>query len=710
MARQGGPPRAGGSLRREMALTRAAIAFTALAAAGFAATIAVRLGDGAVGARIVETTVYALLVGSLVYGGLVFQVARLGWLRRVAAHEDRDEDEVLDDLGPGAPAVTMLLPSYREEREVVRQALLSCALQRYPRRRVVLLIDDPPAPADAADRAALEAARALPGEVAALLAAPAARCRAAAERLEPDGGRRGVRRVVGRARPRRRAVALADEYVWLAAWLEALAAREGGGDHVARLFAGEVLGGAAAAHRRTEAALRAASRATVVPRRLLDRAAERLAWLLDVELDSFERKRYANLSHAPNKAMNLNAAIGLIGRGVREVPGPDGLELVADDGHPQAVRVPDAEFVLTLDADSLLLGDYTARLVELMRRPGNERVAVAQTPYSAVPGPATTIERIAGATTDMQYIVHQGFTAHGATFWVGANALLRKAALDDIRQEGVDEDGRAVVRYVQDRTVIEDTESSVDLVARGWQLVNYPRRLSYSATPPDYGALVIQRRRWANGGLLILPKLARYLASRRRVVEGWMRLHYLASIALANVALLALLTYPFDDSLATVWLPATALPYFALYARDLSSHGYRRGDVVRVYALNVLLVAANLGGVLKSLHQAATGRQTPFKRTPKVSARTPTAPLYLVLPVGLLAWCSVAVAWDVLAGRWTHAGTVAVNALLLLYAVGVFVGWRALCADLAGAVRARVTRRRRPLLLPWPPRALSAET
>jgi cellulose synthase/poly-beta-1,6-N-acetylglucosamine synthase-like glycosyltransferase len=55
-----------------------------------------------------------------------------------------------------------------------------------------------------------------------------------------------------------------------------------------------------------------------------------------------------------------------------------------------------------------------------------------------------------------------------------------------------------VRRYIQDRTVIEDTESSVDLVAKGWELTNYPERLSYSATPPDFGALVIQRRRWAN--------------------------------------------------------------------------------------------------------------------------------------------------------------------------------------------------------------------
>ena len=33
--------------------------------------------------------------------------------------------------------------------------------------------------------------------------------------------------------------------------------------------------------------------------------------------------------------------------------------------------------------------------------------------------------------------------------------------------------------------MIEDTESTVDLIDRGWRLYNYPDRLAYSATPPD---------------------------------------------------------------------------------------------------------------------------------------------------------------------------------------------------------------------------------
>ena len=39
------------------------------------------------------------------------------------------------------------------------------------------------------------------------------------------------------------------------------------------------------------------------------------------------------------------------------------------------------------------------------------------------------LERIAGATTDLQYIVHQGVTRYRAAYWVGANVLLRLTAL-----------------------------------------------------------------------------------------------------------------------------------------------------------------------------------------------------------------------------------------------------------------------------------------
>ena len=109
------------------------------------------------------------------------------------------------------------------------------------------------------------------------------------------------------------------------------------------------------------------------------------------------------------------------------------------------------------------------------------------------------IERAAWGTTRHSIFRSPGIYRVQATFWVGANALLRLDALRNICSTEF-ERGHEVKVYIQDRTVIEDTGSTIDLVAKGWTLFNHPERLAYSATPSDFGALIIQRRRWANGG------------------------------------------------------------------------------------------------------------------------------------------------------------------------------------------------------------------
>ncbi|HEY8200265.1 MAG TPA: glycosyltransferase family 2 protein, partial [Actinomycetota bacterium] len=343
--------------------------------------------------------------------------------------------------------------------------------------------------------------------------------------------------------------------------------------------------------------------------------------------------------------------------------------------------VPDPDYVLTLDADSVLLPEYCLRLVHLMEQPGQERTAVAQTPYSAYPGSTTRIERLAGATTDLQHIVHQGLTHYNATFWVGANAVLRKAALDDIVE--VDDRGaHPVRRFIQDRTVIEDTESSVDLGARGWKLVNYPERLSYSATPPDFGSLSIQRQRWANGGLLIMSKLWRSLRRRRHqgermgMGEAFLRVNYMASICWASFGLAVLLIYPYTNRLLSPLVLVTALPYFLAMAADLARCGYRRLDVLRIYGFNLVLLPVNLSGVMKSIGQALTGRKIPFARTPKIRNRTTAQLTFVLTPYLLVAWSGFTFVGDIQATRWAHAAFAGANALLATYAIVAYIGIR----------------------------------
>ena len=406
--------------------------------------------------------------------------------------------------------------------------------------------------------------------------------------------------------------------------------------------------------------------------------------LFDVEIDFFERKKYLNLSHASNKAMNLNSYIGLIGGSFREEKTQAGTLLVKCEAKDALFSIPETDYFITLDADSLVVPEYSSRLISIMETPKNSDIGIAQTPYSAIPGAVNKIERIAGATTDIQYMIHQGFTFFNATYWVGANALIRAAALNDIK-EVVKERGYDIQKFIQDKTVIEDTESSIDLAKNKWRLYNHPERLAYSATPPDFGSLVIQRRRWANGGLLIMPKLIRYLfgeLSFSRFSEGFFRLHYLVSIAAVNVGLLMLMVLPFGKEFNSLWLPLTSLTYYILYARDLSQNGYRISDVFRVYALNLLLIPVNLGGVFKSLEQALTGKHIPFGRTPKIQGRTAASPLYIIASYLLFLQFLAGGLYSIYKG-FVYPGCFSLlNATFLLYAIMRFIGFKESIEDI----------------------------
>jgi cellulose synthase/poly-beta-1,6-N-acetylglucosamine synthase-like glycosyltransferase len=666
----------------EVALTCTLIAFT-LAMTGL---VIASLGGYAdapganLALRIGEATLFGLIVLMLVYGGLVYQWARAGYFWRLSRRYAQDGDAAgVDFCSTPQRPLAILIPAYREETTVIRQTVVSAALMEHPNRRIVVLLDDPPRGAAAEIEALIAARRTIEDLDNQFRAAT----------LVLDGARRAFHRrtsleALDLAAEQRR---LAELHRWAAHWIEAQGAEWAAGDgHPERFLAREIIARRVAGHRDAARRLDAGRLGAAAIENEYAGLASRFA----VEIASFERKRYANLSHAPNKAMNLNAYIGLIGGAYREVAGPDGLLLEAADVQEATLIAPVADYLLTLDADSMVLPDYAAKLVATME--ADNRIAVAQTPYSAFPGASAPIERVAGATTDLQYIGHQGASAFGAAYWVGANALLRREALEDIRSETV-ERGRPVPVFIQDRTVIEDTGSTVDLIARGWQVHNHPERLAYSATPPDFGSLIVQRRRWSNGGLIILPDLLRHALGRGEhrppLTETLMRVHYLVSPATANLGLLSVLLVPFDPRLASIWLPLSAAPYYVLYARDLKQSGYRLVDLVRVYALNLLLLPVNLAGVVDCLRQLFTRRKAPFARTPKVDGRTSAPGGFVAVQFGAVAFLAATFVGDVVLGKWSHAAFSGPNCVLFAYGVARFIGWREAREDLAAAWAAR---------------------
>ncbi|MGH7156979.1 MAG: glycosyltransferase family 2 protein [Candidatus Saccharimonadales bacterium] len=621
---------------------------------------------------------YLIIVTFLTFSALMYLVSRHGAFQRFAKHVRVPRAELERHFSDNKSTITVLVPSYSEEPQVVRKTLMSAALQEYPSLRAVLLSDDSPYPTNAATLSQLNQTRAIAKDIMELFAGPRKRFNSALTRFNhrlPESAVAAPDTVKE----------LADHYAWAAAWLNQLADNEEVSDHVDTFFIEQVirglanelgLVGSALSVSRDEGARLSIHRVAQLYRRL--------AWIFDSELEVFERKKFASLSHEPNKAMNLNSYIGLMGGTYRQQQTPDGsilMPITENGSRTSDVTIPDSDFVLTLDADSILLRDYCLRLVYFLEQPDNARVAVTQTPYSSFRGAATRIERLAGATTDVQHILHQGMSYYGATFWVGANAVIRKRALEDIAEtEWIG--GFKVRRFIQDRTVIEDTESSIDLAMHGWTLVNYPERLSYSATPPDFGSLIVQRRRWANGGLLILPKLRGQIRERSRQnelvsrSEIMLRLNYMASITWASFGLVFLLAYPFDGRLLSPFVLAAALPYFLAMASDLKYCGYKRSDVLRIYGFNLILLPVNLAGVLKSLQQALSGKKIPFARTPKVKNRTVAPMFYVVAPLFIIAFSLFTLWRDELAHNWANAAFAGFNAVLASWAVLAYIGIR----------------------------------
>ncbi|MBT8159194.1 MULTISPECIES: glycosyltransferase family 2 protein [Arthrobacter] len=684
--------------RRKIVLGRIGILTTMLAWIGYVVTTVLKqlVDNPGAGFRFgVETLSYLVVVTFLTFSALMYLTARQGALTRFRNHRRVPRGELDRHFFDYSDGVTVLIPSYAEEPEVVRGTMWSAALQEFPDLRVVLLLDDPPFPKDSDVLRRLEATRALAGQIEETLREPAMRVNAAyaAYRTLLLKGEELV--------PGTEIQRLIDEYEYAAAWLEGMAETESVEDHVDEFFVDLVLMGLARELRLVILALTAAKAQRTSPggQRISELYA-RLTWIFNVKVTTFERKRFASLSHEANKAMNLNAYLSLMGgRWLREETA-DGTVLrptaalaeaaavgdavvTADSAGSGAdvdfLDVPDTTYVLTLDADSLLLRDYCLRLVHLLESPGNENVAVTQTPYSSFRGAPTRIERIAGATTDIQHIQHQGMTSYGATFWVGANAVIRKQALEDIVEIST-VGGFEVRTYIQDRTVIEDTESSVDLGKHGWTLVNYPERLSYSATPPDFGSLVVQRRRWANGGLLILPKLVEQVRKRRGtdrpllLREVLLRVNYMASITWASFGLLFLLAYPYDSRLLSPLVFLAALPYFLAMGSDLRDCGHRFSDIFRIYGFNLVLLPVNLAGVLKSLQQALTGDKIPFVRTPKVKDRTAAPALYVLAPYLIVAFSLLTVwrNWEL--GNWGNFAFAAFNAVMAAGAIRSYIG------------------------------------
>ena len=92
----------------------------------------------------VQVFAYLITVTFLTLSALVYLIARQGALQRFRKHV-RTPQRLLDEhFHTHRSSITVLVPSYSEEVQVIRKTLLSAALQEFSDIRVVLLLDDNP--------------------------------------------------------------------------------------------------------------------------------------------------------------------------------------------------------------------------------------------------------------------------------------------------------------------------------------------------------------------------------------------------------------------------------------------------------------------------------------------------------------------------------------------------------------------------------------
>jgi cellulose synthase (UDP-forming) len=165
------------------------------------------------------------------------------------------------------------------------------------------------------------------------------------------------------------------------------------------------------------------------------------------------------------------------------------------------------ELILILDADHVPQPDMLTALVGHF---ADERLAYVQTPHEFYN--RDSIQHVSRDDHDQSlffHVVQPGRDAHGAAFWCGSGAIIRRAAL-----EGVG--GLAT------ETITEDFHTSLRIHQRGWRTRFHDERLVYGIAPHNLDQFLLQRHRWAAGNLAALrtaesPLTARGLTLRQRL-------------------------------------------------------------------------------------------------------------------------------------------------------------------------------------------------
>jgi cellulose synthase (UDP-forming) len=286
-----------------------------------------------------------------------------------------------------------------------------------------------------------------------------------------------------------------------------------------------------------------------------------------------------------------------------------------DNSHAKAGNInaalhrTDGELVLMLDADHVPMPDALDATVGYF---DDERVALVQTPHDFFNHDSVQHYVVGRHEQSLFYrVVCPGKDRHGAAYWCGSAAVMRREALLEIGG-------------VATETIAEDFHTTIRLLRHGWTSRYHDEVLVQGLAPHDLDGYLLQRDRWARGNLAVFTLPESPL--RARELTPLQRLSYFVSLAayLAPPMRLLLLTtlglvlwtgeLPMKVSvlaLAALWLPSVSLN---LLAGSALARGYMRiGETAHYELLTMEIYTRALRCVLRP------GR-TAFKVTPKQGA------------------------------------------------------------------------------------------
>ncbi len=283
-----------------------------------------------------------------------------------------------------------------------------------------------------------------------------------------------------------------------------------------------------------------------------------------------------------------------------------------DNSHAKAGNInaalprTDGELVLMLDADHVPMPDALDAMVGYF---DDERVALVQSPHDFFNHDSVQHYVVGRHEQSLFYrVVCPGKNRHGAAYWCGSAALLRRQALLEIGG-------------VATETIAEDFHTTIRLLRYGWTSRYHDEVLVQGLAPHDLDGYLLQRDRWARGNLAVfaLPE-SPLRAKELRPVQ---RLSYFVSLAaylappmrLLLLATLGLVMWtgelPMKISvvaLAALWLPSVSLN---LLAGSALTRGYMKIGETAHYELMTMEIYT------RALRCIFRPGRTAFKVTPK---------------------------------------------------------------------------------------------